>query len=99
MHSHPFRHLPLPCFVVTAVVLSTRNACAGMADPIAPIHVDANLRTGAADGTSWADAFRGPLALRDALASIAPGRTAEMWITDGTYVPALHDEPMATSAS
>lgn len=47
------------------------------------IHVDADLITGANDGTSWADAFQGADGLRLALASAGPGD--ELWVTKGTY--------------
>ncbi|MGH7244564.1 MAG: hypothetical protein ACREJD_14225 [Phycisphaerales bacterium] len=48
--------------------------------------VDASLSTGANNGTSWANAFRGPLALQSALAAAVVGN--EIWVADGTYVPA-----------
>lgn len=51
------------------------------------VFVDARSTSGANDGSSWADAFRGPLALRDALASLAPGASAELWLADGVYLP------------
>lgn len=81
-----------------AVVASTANAVA-TSDGALTIHVDANLRGGAGDGTSWTDAFRGPLALHDAMASLVVGQRAEIWIADGTYLPAGAGEPMAHLAS
>lgn len=54
-------------------------------------HVRASLATGANDGTSWSNAFRGPLAVRTALAIAAPGD--EVWVALGTYVPAPVGQP------
>lgn len=48
------------------------------------IYVNGSLTTGANNGTSWADAFRGPSALQLALVS----GTTEIWIAHGTYRPA-----------
>ncbi|QDV05865.1 hypothetical protein Poly30_13680 [Planctomycetes bacterium Poly30] len=50
------------------------------------IYVDANLATGANDGSSWADAFQGPSGLQGALAVSAAGD--DIFVADGTYVPA-----------
>jgi hypothetical protein len=48
--------------------------------------VAASLASGANDGTSWADAFQGPLGLQTALAAARGGD--EIWLAAGTYVPA-----------
>ncbi|MEL6430538.1 MAG: right-handed parallel beta-helix repeat-containing protein [Planctomycetota bacterium] len=48
------------------------------------LYVDANLTTGAGDGSSWADAFQGPGGLQDALAAASGG---EIWVAQGTYLP------------
>lgn len=50
------------------------------------IHVDANLTSGANDGTSWTDAFRGRLGLQSALMMATAGD--EVWVADGWYAPA-----------
>src|SRR5262245_53050536 len=49
------------------------------------LFVDANLTSGADDGSSWTNAFRGPLGLQNALASISRGASVDFWIADGTY--------------
>ncbi len=49
-------------------------------------YVHADLATGANTGTSWADAFHGPLALQAALAVAQPGD--EIWVAEGIYHPA-----------
>jgi hypothetical protein len=54
------------------------------------LHVDVALTTGANDGSSWADAFQGPLGLRDALAAALPGD--QVFVRQGTY-------PTATDGS
>lgn len=55
-------------------------ACAA---PQQTLHVDAALTTGANDGTSWADAFQGPLGLRQAVDSAPAG--ARIFVTGGLY--------------
>lgn len=49
------------------------------------LRVDAGLATGAGNGQSWADAYRGPAALATALAAAAPGD--EVWVKAGTHRP------------
>ncbi|QDV08295.1 hypothetical protein Poly30_38320 [Planctomycetes bacterium Poly30] len=50
------------------------------------LFADANLTTGANDGSSWSNAFQGPDALQSALAIAVPGN--DIFVADGTYVPA-----------
>ena len=57
--------------------------------------VDANLTTGAGDGSSWSDAFQGPLGLQDAIAAAVAGD--EIWVADGAYTPAAPGGPRTTS--
>ncbi|HZW08072.1 MAG TPA: right-handed parallel beta-helix repeat-containing protein [Phycisphaerales bacterium] len=52
------------------------------------IYASADLATGADNGTSWANAFRGPDALARAIASLPPGQR-EIWVARGTYVASL----------
>ena len=49
------------------------------------LHVDANLTTGANDGSSWADAFQGLTGVQQALAVAASGD--QVWVADGLYRP------------
>lgn len=64
-----------------ALVLSTTTAASQTV-----LHVDAQLTTGANDGSSWADAFQGALGLQGALAAAQPGD--QVWVADGVYHPA-----------
>ena len=50
------------------------------------IFVDANLTSGANDGSSWADAYQGPLGLADALTASVSGQ--DIYVADGVYHPA-----------
>lgn len=62
--------------------------CAGCLNAqAATIFVNQTLTSGADDGTSWADAFRGPLGLVSALGEAHMGD--EIWIAAGRYVPAV----------
>lgn len=54
----------------------------------AVVFVDANLTTGANNGASWGDAFRGRLGLAAAIESVSPGSGCEIWVADGLYAPA-----------
>ena len=47
------------------------------------VHVDANLTTGANDGSSWANAFQGTDGLQAALGVTVPGD--QVFVADGTY--------------
>ncbi len=49
------------------------------------IYVDANLTTGANDGSSWADAYQGSDGLRLALSSAVSGD--DLFVAQGTYKP------------
>jgi predicted outer membrane repeat protein len=49
------------------------------------LHVNGSLTTGAGDGSSWQDAFRGPDALSNALGAATSGD--EVWIAEGLYFP------------
>lgn len=57
--------------------------------------VDANLSTGAGDGSSWSDAFQGALGLQDAITAAVAGD--EIWAADGVYLPAAPGGPRTTS--
>ncbi|MCG3122144.1 MAG: hypothetical protein GIKADHBN_00522 [Phycisphaerales bacterium] len=50
------------------------------------IHVRAGLATGANNGASWGDAYRGRLGLVAALAAAGPGD--QVWVAAGEYAPA-----------
>ncbi|MEL6427650.1 MAG: right-handed parallel beta-helix repeat-containing protein [Planctomycetota bacterium] len=49
------------------------------------VFVDADLTTGASDGSSWSNALQGSAGLRAAFDQVQPG--GEIWITEGTYFP------------
>jgi len=81
---------------VTAHVAATVFlACRPAACTAGTIYVDAGLTTGADDGSSWVNAFRGPLGLRSALAAAQEGD--EVWVADGRYVPGLAGSPRTTA--
>ncbi|MEL6427749.1 MAG: right-handed parallel beta-helix repeat-containing protein [Planctomycetota bacterium] len=65
--------------VVAAILASASTSLAQVT------YVDATLATGANDGSSWADAYRGSAGLRAAFASTPPG--GEIWLGGGTYLP------------
>lgn len=47
------------------------------------LYVDANLTSGAGDGSSWSNAFQGDLGLQAALAAAVSGN--DIFVADGTY--------------
>jgi hypothetical protein len=51
----------------------------------ATIYVDANLGSGANNGTSWANAYQGPTGLVAAIQAAQPGD--QIWVADGVYRP------------
>ncbi|MBM3986931.1 MAG: right-handed parallel beta-helix repeat-containing protein [Planctomycetes bacterium] len=65
--------------IALALALLTLPALAGTR------YVDAGLTTGLNDGTSWADAHRGPQGLQAALTASVAGD--EIWVADGLYTP------------
>lgn len=71
-----------PRSLLLASILSCAAASAAEA---AVRYVDANLGTGANNGSSWADAYQGVGGLASALAASVAGD--EIWVADGTYRP------------
>lgn len=69
----------IPAVLVSAAALSTAHADR-------TVYVNATLNTGANNGTSWADAYRGRLGLQAALLDSAVGD--EIWVAQGEYTPA-----------
>jgi hypothetical protein len=55
------------------------------------LRVNGGLAAGGDNGTTWADAFRGPEALQRALDAAAPltmsGQTVQLWVAAGVYHP------------
>lgn len=66
-----------------SAALGTLAILAGTAS--AQVYVDASLTTGLNNGTSWANAYRGPLGLQAALQ--ANGSYHTYWVARGTYLP------------
>ena len=66
---------------ICALVLLTESSSAG------DIYVNANLTTGADDGSSWANAFQGPTGLRKASVQAASGQV--IFVAQGKYQPAI----------
>lgn len=73
MKLHPASHL------LGSVLLASTPALAG------DLFVDVSQTTGAGTGGSWADAFQGPLGLKDALAVAVAGD--RIFVAQGTYLP------------
>lgn len=65
--------------------LAGLGALSASASAQSTIYADANLTTGANDGTSWADAFQGVNGLQTALTATVPGD--EVFVADGLYLP------------
>ncbi len=61
--------------------------CAGSA--FGTIFVNGGLAGGANDGSSWANAFRGPQALHGALAAATADSGTQIWVAAGQYTPAV----------
>lgn len=59
----------------------------------AVLRVDADLTSGANDGSSWANAYQGSAGLHQALSVAQPGD--EVWLRVGTYRPAAVANPAA----
>jgi len=74
-------------------------ACSLLFGPVAAagtLYVDAQLATGAGDGSSWANAFRGPGGLQAALAVAAAGD--QVFVADGVYLPSSSGDRTAAFA-
>jgi hypothetical protein len=74
---------------MTTPLVRTLAFCSLVAlSPLAPagtLFVDANLASGADDGSSWADAFQGDQGLQDALAAAVSGD--QIFVAQGSYRP------------
>lgn len=75
----PSNH-PSPSVLLCSILLGVALGTAGSA---ATIHVNAQLASGANNGTSWADAYRGPQALKTAMDAAVSGDS--IWVVAGTY--------------
>lgn len=74
------RLMAVPAVMSVALMLSMAGASSG-----ATIYVDASLATGANNGSSWADAYRGAQGLTAAITASVSGD--QIWVADGTYKP------------
>jgi hypothetical protein len=87
----------------TGTTLKPTCACLALATVVvAPLHaatlyVDASLATGANDGSSWSNAFRGRLGLQAALGVAQSGD--EVWTANGTYAPGAAGSPRTVTFS
>jgi hypothetical protein len=77
--------MKLACPLVPALLSLAMPALAGVR------YVDSTLTTGANDGSSWANAYRGPLGLQAAIGPAVPGD--RIWARAGRYVPAAVGHP------
>lgn len=76
----------MPVTNLHRIILGASLACALVAPAEAAVrYVNASLATGANNGTSWADAYRGAGALQAALTASVSGD--ELWVAAGTYLP------------
>ncbi|HVZ94305.1 MAG TPA: right-handed parallel beta-helix repeat-containing protein [Phycisphaerales bacterium] len=78
-----------------SVAIVALSLVAGSAAPGAVIFVNAGLGTGANNGDSWSDAFRGRLGLKNALNVAQAGD--EVWVAQGTYAPATAGGDLSAS--
>src|SRR5262249_8899599 len=76
----PLRGLCAP-LVLSAIALSSSSASAGT------LYVDASLGSGANNGSSWADPFRGADGVQNALTAAVSGD--QVWVAQGTYLPSI----------
>lgn len=58
-------------------------------------YANVSLASGGNDGSTWANAFRGPLALQSALTAAQPGDS--IWVAAGAYKPALPGAPVTST--
>lgn len=80
------------CGVLVIACAADGSARAG---PV--VFVSAGLSTGANDGTSWSNAFRGRLGLKAAIDSVPAGSGTEVWVAQGVYAPAdVAGDPQAS---
>lgn len=74
-----FKTTAFPSAACASIFLTVTSAQAAVR------YVDANLTTGANNGTSWADAYQGVGGLAAALTASVSGD--QIWVADGTYKP------------
>lgn len=84
-----------PTPTALSLALLAAGALASTAGAQTTLYVDANLTTGANDGSSWANAYQGPLGLQDAITAAVSGD--EVWVADGLYHPAAPGGARTTS--
>lgn len=69
--------------------IAALSLCMGPALAQQILYVDANLTTGANDGSTWTNAFQGTLGLKDALA--VSNSNTHIYLVEGTYKPTVPD--------
>lgn len=89
-HDVPFRSNATGCLILCTNYIDLGAYENQRTDyPSVKIYVNGSLASGANNGTSWVNAFRGSSALQNALAAASCGEN-EIWVAAGTYKPSAY---------